>query len=171
MPPDKPDTMTKADLVTGVVLIAVSAVVVEESWRMPRFEELNVNPYSVPGIVPGILGVILLILGIVLTTRSILRGGHRLGWSRQSLGQCLADSGIRRLLVAVVLTVGYAGGLVGWLPYWLATFLFVFLFVAYFEWDSGRDRRRITLFAFILAACTSGLVTWVFSDIFLVTLP
>ncbi len=174
MSPDKPSALTKADFLTGVVLIAFSALVVSESWRMERFEALNVNPYSVPGIVPGILGVIIMILGAVLIGRSIYRGGHRLGWTRETIGQAARAPENLRLLIAIFLTVGYAGGLIGTIPYWLATFLFVFLFIVIFDWRPGLDRGRqirLGLVAFTVAACTSGLVTWVFSDMFLVTLP
>jgi putative tricarboxylic transport membrane protein len=174
MSPDKPSAMTKADFITGVVLVASSALVISESWRMERFEDLNVNPYSVPGIVPGILGVIIMILGAVLVGRSVYRGGHRLGWTRDSVSRTARAPENVRLLIAVFLTVGYAGGLVGTLPYWLATFLFVFAFIVIFDWRPDLERRRqirLGAVAFIVAACTSGLVTWVFSDMFLVTLP
>ena len=55
--------MVRADLATGLVLVALGVAVVVESLRMPRFEHLNVNPYTVPGLVPGALGAVILVLG------------------------------------------------------------------------------------------------------------
>jgi hypothetical protein len=95
--------------------------VVLESLRMPRLENLNINPYTVPGLVPGILGVVLLILGTVLLIRSILRGGWRISAGSASFG-LLRHKGLQRLLLALLLTLGYAAILVGRLPFWLATF-------------------------------------------------
>ena len=48
----KPSGMAKADFITGLVLIVFGALVVEESWRMPRLEYLGVHPLSVPGSCP-----------------------------------------------------------------------------------------------------------------------
>ena len=174
MPPDSPSAMTKADFLTGIVLVAFSAMVAVESWRMPRFENTNVNPYSVPGIVPGLLAVIIMILGGVLIVRSVFRGGHRLGWTASTVKSTLSASENKRLFLAVFLTVGYGGGLIGSIPYWLATFLFVFLFILIFDWQStmsGARKARVAIAGFVVAAVTSGLVTWVFTEAFLVTLP
>jgi len=170
----KPETMTKADLITGLVLIVFGLTVLEESWRMPRLENLGVHPTSVPGLVPGLLAVILLILGAVLTVRSIRRGGHRLGITREGVARSLLEPGNLRLIVTLVLGVGYAGFMIGLMPYWLATGVFAFLFVAIFEWRRDADRRqhiRSLVVAAALAVAASGVVTGVFQKVFLVTLP
>lgn len=170
----KPETLTKADLVTGVVLIVFSLTVIEESWRMPRLAQMGVRPESAPGLVPGLLGVMLLILGCVLTVRSIRRGGHRLGITRENFVRTLLLPGNIRLIGTLVLCIGYAGVAVGRVPYWLATGAFVFLFIAIFEWRRDADRRarvRSLAFAAGLSVIVTVVVTWVFSNLFLVTLP
>ena len=68
--PPSARTMVKADFVTGLIFFALGVAVVVESLRMPRFEELDVNPYTAPGLVPGILGAIILMLGAVLFVRA-----------------------------------------------------------------------------------------------------
>lgn len=166
--------MTKADLITGLVLIVFSITVIEESWRMPRLEQMGVRPESAPGLVPALLGIMLLILGVVLTIRSIKRGGHRLGITRENFVQTLWQSGNLRLIGTLVLCVGYAGVMIGNMPYWLATGIFVFLFTAIFEWRRDADRRariRALAIATGLAVIVAGTVTWVFANVFLVTLP
>jgi putative tricarboxylic transport membrane protein len=161
--------MARADLVTGLVLVALGIAVVVESLRMPRFEHLNINPYTIPGLVPGAIGAVLLVLGAVLFVRAAVAGGWRFGG-----GTALGDQGVRRLLLAVALCVGYAAGLVGRLPFWLATLLFVTGFVALFEWplaDDRSGRARRLAFALGFGALIAAAVTLVFQKIFLVRLP
>ena len=172
---DPPDGggMVRADLVTGLVLVALGIGVVVESLRMPRFEQLNINPYTVPGLVPGALGAVILVLGAALFVRAARAGGWRLG-SGAGPASWSADPGVRRLLLAVGLCVGYAAGLVGRLPFWLATLLFVVGFVALFEWPlaaSRSQRWRRLGFALAFGALISAVVTLVFQEIFLVRLP
>jgi putative tricarboxylic transport membrane protein len=165
--------MVKADFVTGLLLVALGIAVVVESLRMPRFEQLNVEPYTAPGLVPGVLGAVLLMLGAILFLRAARAGGWRLGsGGGRAVGG--ADQGLRRLLLAVALCAGYAAGLVGRLPFWLATFLFVAGFVALFEWPfagSRRERLARLAFALLFGALISAAVTLVFQKVFLVRLP
>ena len=172
--PPSARTMVKADFVTGLIFFALGVAVVVESLRMPRFEELDVNPYTAPGLVPGILGAIILMLGAVLFVRAARAGGWRLAERAPDAQPFLADPGARRLLLAVALCLLYAAGLVGRLPFWLATFLFVAGFVALFEWPLAADRSdrlRRVLFAVVLGALISAATSIVFQEIFLVRLP
>lgn len=166
--------MKKADFLTGLALIGLSLWVLLESWRMPRLEHLQVHPLSVPGVVPAFLAVVLLIFGLILAGRSVRAGGHRFGWSGESVRKVLADPGKRRLLGTAALTFIYAGVLVGRTPYGLATGLFIFVFVLAFEWRrdiSSRELKRTALTAGILAVIVTAAVSYVFERLFLVTLP
>ena len=178
--PPRARTMVKADFVTGLVFVALGLAVVVECLRMPRFEDLNVNPYTVPGMVPGMLGAIILVLGAVLFLRAARAGGGRVTELAPDAAPALdaapwsADRGKRRLLLSIALCLAYAGGLIGRLPFWLATFLFVAGFVILFEWPLATDRsdraRRVT-WAVLLAAAISVATSLVFQEIFLVRLP
>ena len=166
--------MVKADFVTGLMLIALGIATVVASLQMPRFAELDINPYTVPGLVPGALGVVILVLGGALFVRAARAGGWRLTERAPGRGASLSDPGTRNLALAIVLCLGYAAGLVGRAPFWLATFLFVAAFVAAFEWPLARtqtERLRRLAFAVIFAAAASAAVTFVFQEIFLVRLP
>ena len=163
-----PARMAKADFVTAVILIAVSVGALVESWRMPRLEHLSVNPYTVPGIVPGLLSGVLILLGIVLLVRAIRQGGWRL--DAASLSSAVGG----RLVLMLLLTLGYAAGLVGRLPFWAATFLFVFLFVLLFEWRADRPpagHLKSGGFALVLAVAVAAGVSALFQYVFLVRLP
>jgi putative tricarboxylic transport membrane protein len=163
--------MPSADFITGLVLILLGVAVVWASLDMPRFEERNANPYTAPGLVPGLLGAIILALGAILFVRAARAGGWRLAWPA---AQRRADPGLRRLALSIALCLVYAGGLVGTLPFWLATFLFITAFVILFEWPLATDRaeraRRLA-FAPMLAAVIAVGVTVLFQYVFLVRLP
>ncbi len=170
----KPETMNRADFVTSVVLLVFSVALVVESYRMPRLEDQGINPWSAPGVVPGFLGVILLLLAIGLFIRSLARRGYVFDVSSENIRGSLFSPESGRLVLTLVLCIGYAGGLLGRVPYWLATFVFVGLFVAIFEWKPGlsrAQRNRRILVAVILAAATSAVVSLTFEKGFLVTLP
>ncbi len=166
----------RRDALTGLALIALGIGVVIESLRMPRFEHLGINPYTVPGIVPGILGAVLALFGTVMLSRTAV------AWRRGNEVPPVAGEdepgSTPRLLLTLILTVGYGGLLVGALPFWLATFLFVLAFLLVFEWrpELRRAGRRAALVTYastslLQAVLVAAAVTFVFQRVFLVTLP
>lgn len=162
--------MARADFRFSIVLIALGIATVIESLRMPRFAELDVEVYTAPGLVPGVLGLIILTLGGALCLRAARAGG----WRPAGGGLRLADPAMRRLLLSLALCLGYAGGLVGQMPFWLATFVFAALFVLVFEWPLAQDRAarvRGVAFALVFGVLLSAAVSYVFQEIFLVRLP
>jgi hypothetical protein len=162
--------MAKADFLTALAIIALGLGALVESYRMPRFEQLGANPYTVPGIVPGLIGAVIAGLGAILLIRAWRHGGWRLGGG----GDLATGAAARRLYLCLLLTLGYAAGLVGTLPFWLATGLFVFLFIALFEWpagETGGGRPRRIAIAALLAVAVTVAVTAIFQYLFLVRLP
>ena len=150
----------RADLVWAALWLAVSAAIVVASWTMDRLEHLGAKLYSAPGLVPGLLGGVLLVLSIALAVRALRQGaprpGFKLGWE-----------GWQGTALVLALCLGYAVGLIGRVPFWLATFVFVTAFIAIFE----HPERRRTAFAPVYGAATSLIVTWMFESVFLVRLP
>jgi hypothetical protein len=157
-----------ADLVWSVVWIAFGAAVVYGSWAMERLEKMNINPYTVPGLVPGLLGGGILLMGTMLLVRAIRAGGLRAQPAR-------AAPDLGRLGLAMVLCLAYGAGLVGHgIPFWAATFLFVFVSIALFQWTERRARGEWRRGLAVAAACALGTaagVTLVFQEVFLVRLP
>jgi len=149
----------KADLVQGAVWALGGGIIVYASWTMERLERHGAALYTAPGLVPGLLGLVLLVLGVVLALRALRTGepqpapSPRMGWGNTP--------------AVLVLCFGYAIGLVGHVPFWLATFIFVTAFVAVFEYPS---RRRMAM-APIYGAATSLIVSYLFEEVFLVRLP
>jgi putative tricarboxylic transport membrane protein len=160
--------MVKADFVTGLAFAALGIATVVESLRMPAFTELNAEPYTAPGIVPGLLGAALALLGALLSLRAAAAS------PRAQDGQQGVDHAWPRVGAAFALCMGYAGVLVSRIPFELATFLFILAFILTFELWNGqlRDRwRRQTIVAVGLAAAIAFGISYLFRAIFLIRLP
>lgn len=165
--------MPRADFITSLALIVVGVGMLWGALEMPRFEQRNINPYSIPGIVPAILSVILLLLALLLLGRACREGGFRLRAGKQPASSILFSSASLTMLLTLALGLIYAIGLVGTLPFWAATFIFVTVFILIFGWSLARPGRRwlLLLTAVLQGAAVAAAVTLVFQDIFLVTLP
>jgi putative tricarboxylic transport membrane protein len=170
----KESNMVRADFLTSIGIVSFGAFALYESWNMPRFEEQNVNPYTAPGLVPGMLGIMFMFLGTIMFVRSLRRGGYRLGLTRAGAARYLALPGTRRYGVTLGLCLLYSLVFIGRLPYWLGTGLFVLLFIVVFELNPEQPaapRWRRLLTALVEAALVAAGVTYVFQELFLVTLP
>jgi putative tricarboxylic transport membrane protein len=159
-PEEKPSA--RLDLVTAAAWVAVASGIVVGSWTMDRLERLGAPLYSAPGLVPGLLGLVLLALGVVLGVRAVRAAGLDDPRVNPSLRE-----GWRGTALVLALCLGYAVGLVGHVPFWLATFLFVTAFIAIFEYPSLRSMAMAPVYG----AGTSLAVTWLFESVFLVRLP
>ncbi|MDP3833595.1 MAG: tripartite tricarboxylate transporter TctB family protein [Hydrogenophaga sp.] len=157
-------TTARSDLWGGAGWAGFGLLIVAASWRMERFESMGAQLYTMPGFVPGMLGGVVLLLGLVLMLR---------GW-RRSLREAAAEPAERlinrRIAITLVLSLVYAGLLIGRAPFWLVTGLFVAAFVAAFAPEDQAPRRRL-LVAVATGVLTSAVVTFVFQHIFLVRLP
>lgn len=166
--------LVRADLITGMILVVFGLAVIAESYGMPRLEERRINPWTVPGIVPGMLGFIIAALGGVLALRSLAAGALRARVALSIEETAEARASLWRLVTCGTLCLVYAIGLVGRVPFWLATGLFVFSFISAFEWnpgDSNSARMRKLAIAFAIAAAAAIAIPFLFEKLFLVRLP
>ena len=168
------DTTTPghADLLTGIVMVVLGVLVVWWSWEMPRLEARRIHPLTVPGLVPGILGLALAFCGAVLAAPAWRALADAEGWRR--FARLFVSPEAARVVVTAALALLFPLGLVGRLPFWAASALFVFLFIVVFERGFAASPRpwwRTLLTAALQAAIVGGLVTVVFQYGFLVRLP
>lgn len=164
--------MIHADLLTGLVLLALGISVVWLSWDMPRLGTRGIHPATAPGLVPGLLGLALTLCGAVLTLRSARATTDAAGW--RNFGGIFWTPEAGRVAAALALALIYALVLVGRMPFWAATALFVFAFIVIFEYAFGVSRSplwRTLLTAAIQAVIVGVTVTLVFQLGFLVRLP
>ena len=169
----KPENMAKADFVVSLILMAFGSGIVAHAFQMPRFQNLGANPFSVPGIVPGILGAIIFVLSAVVFFRSLRRHGYRLERKKTPHG-FMVDPDMRRMLLTAALCILYGIGLVGRTNYYLATFLFVLAFLVLFQYRvaaKNSGRMRLLLASLVQAVLTAAAIGAVFRYLFLVELP
>lgn len=170
----QPRPLARADLVTGIVLVIFGLATLAESYNMPRFEERSINPWTVPGLVPGLLGTVIAVLGAALALRSLAAGALQVMAAPAGAETVEARAARNRLLLCLGLCLAYAVLLVGRAPFWLATGLFVFAFIAVFEWRRGDDRRtRLGKLAAagVIAGVAMLAIPLLFERLFLVRLP
>ena len=156
----------RSDLWGGAGWVGFGLLIVIGSVQMDRFESMGAQLYTMPGFVPGMIGGVVALLGLVLMLR---------GWARRRseapAEQAPAEPLLnRRITTTMALTLVYAGLLIGRAPFWLATALFVAAFVATFTPAETQPARRLVV-AVVAGVLTSAVVTLVFEQVFLVRLP
>lgn len=167
-------TSPRADLLQSVGWIALGIATTIGSWRMDRMEKQDINPYTIPGLLPGFLGVALVFFGLLMLWRS---------WRRVAalapaapVPRTEADRAEnRRLWSVIALCVGFALGLVGHgPPFWLAAALFVGVMISLLRLPefkaNGRVRRGVAM-AVVTGLIAGVVIQAVFQEFFLVRLP
>jgi hypothetical protein len=159
-----------ADLVTGAVWLAVAIGIVVGAWRMDRLEHLATTIYTMPGLVPGLLGAAIALMAVILMVRA-LRGGALADVSLPQIQ--LVDHW--RLIAALGLSIGFAVALVGrGLPFWLGAAIYTAVMVFVFQYA---DRQRAgtlvrgAVFAVAYGVVSGLIIHFTFQDVFLVRLP
>jgi putative tricarboxylic transport membrane protein len=166
----------RTDLRTGFFWIALGAVIVFESWRMDRLEQQGAELYTAPGLWPGVIGLLIALLGGVLAWRSVRRA-RAAGWDAADADDTILVPASRFALATAMFFI-YALLLVGrGLPFWLATALFVTAFVFTFrraDRMSGTatgTNRGDAILAIICGIATAVVIPLVFEQLFFVRLP
>jgi hypothetical protein len=150
----------------GAVLIA--------SLRMDRLESQSINPYTVPGLLPGLLGIVMLLLAGLLALRSWRRGALQ---ADPQLAPPLDAANARRIALVLVLCLLFGVVLVGHgLPFWAGAASFVSVAIMSLQMPLRRAAGRKLGLRDVAVAITVGLgaggaITLVFQQIFLVRLP
>ena len=123
-----------ADLISGGIWLALAIGIMAMSWAMDRLTHLQASVYTAPGVVPGLLGLALAIMGVLLILRSV-----RAGAIAQAQFPAFSPRDHWRLLTALALCLTFALGLLGsGLPFWLAAAIFVAVFVFVFQFSERK---------------------------------
>ena len=157
----------RVDLISGLGWIALGGTIVYGSWTMDRLENLGINPYTAPGLVPGVLGAVIALCGLFMVVRAA-RGGVPPTTPREPILTW-------RVVLSLALCLGFGLGLVGrGPPFWAAAALFLFLHIFLFEFGERRQQHRLgrgILLALAVGAGASFVITMIFQEFFLVRLP
>ncbi len=165
--------MVKKDFITSIVLIAFSLSVIVSSYTMPRLERRGIDPFSAPGVVPGLIGIILLVLALILFIRSVRHGGYLILPDRSEQKSAHRGAALR-VGLTLALSLIYAIGLLGHIDYTSGTLLYIFVFIVLFEYRWGEpvsSQLKVLGYALLQALIASLLISIVFRKLFLVDLP
>jgi hypothetical protein len=168
--PPTGEVSPRADLVSALLWMAFGGAVAIGAWRMDRLENLHINKYEAPGLVPGLLGAAVLLLGLMLALRAIKRGALK------PLGAAPPREGTVRMGLVFAAMLAYSLVLVGHgLPFWLVTGAFVSAFIFFFDRERqtalGRSTARQATLALVCGCVASAVIALSFQEIFYVRLP
>jgi hypothetical protein len=149
-----------ADRLGGVAWMALGLSMLAGAWQMDRFESMGATLYTAPGLVPGAYGLLMLLLGAVLSWRA-----RRLVEPERSAPALLN----RRVLIMLALSLAYAAIGVARLPFGPLTAVFVAAFC--WTYDERPEQGRRAIAAVVAGVCTAVVVVLVFERVFLVRLP
>ena len=164
----------RSDLRDAIGWVVLGLATLIASIRMDRLEQQNINPVTIPGLLPGLLGIAMMLLGLVLGLRS---------WRRGALHEPVPAPGPmareqrKRVVVATALCLGYAVVLVGHgLPFWIASSIYVTASILIFQRMSPdpaerKLSQRVIVKALAIGVISSVVVWLVFEHLFLVRLP
>jgi hypothetical protein len=168
-----PHALSRSELIQGGGWIALGGAVLIGSLCMDRLESQNINPYTVPGLLPGLLGIAMMLLGTLLALRSWRRGALARPRHRFAFDAAVA----RRVALIIALCVTFGVILVGHgLPFWLAAAIFVSVAIVTLQRPQRLavgeklGLRRLAIAA-IIGLGAGGIITLIFQQVFLVRLP
>lgn len=159
----------RGDLLGAGVFAAAGAAILIASLRMDRLTERGIEVWSAPGLTPGVIGALMIVLSLVL------------GWQALRAPAEVPDDedaepgALWQGLLALVLCVVFAGITLGHgTPFVIEGAIFVFVFITLFSWRAWRTTGRVTrglMQAAAVAVGASVFISWLFESVFLVRLP
>jgi len=173
--PDGPQAVAalRSDFLAALGWIGLGVAILIGSVTMDRLEKQDINPYTIPGLLPGLLGIVMTILGALLAARSWRP--HLL--SSTAGGPPANPAERQRLLLVLGLCLTFGVVLVGHaLPFWLAATIFVTVAIVSLQYQQRQSTGAKLSARMLVTAAAIGLgagviITIVFQEIFLVRLP
>ena|SRR6266851_3897210 len=163
----------RSDFLSALGWMALGIAILIGSVTMDRLETQGINPYTIPGLLPGLLGIAMTILGALLAARSWRP--HLLASTANGVPADRAER--KRLLLVLGLCLTFGVVLVGHgLPFWLAAAIFVSAAILSLQYQQRKSSGRKLSARVVATAVAIGLgagiiITIVFQEIFLVRLP
>lgn len=158
----------RSDLGQALFWLIAGGAIFYASWTMDRLDSLGVKAFSAPGLLPGVLGVFIFVLGLAMLVRALQAGGLAQASTRAAIEW-------KRVLLPMLLCLGFAAGLVGrGLPFWAAAWIYVAVMVWTLQYKERKLRGelgRLAAISIAVGAGASAAISLVFQELFLIRLP
>lgn len=168
--PAEESVSPRADFWSSFIWIGLGIAMLWMSLNMDRLERFQASIYTAPGLVPGLLGIAIALMGVILLVRAINAGALR---ARARKPLVLAQHW--RLIFSLSLSLIYALIIVASaLPFWLVTAVYVTIFVIVFQYAERRAKAQVPrgiAVAVVHGLLAGVLIQYVFEELFLVRLP
>jgi hypothetical protein len=159
---------SRDDLLSAGAFAAAGAAILIASLRMDRLTERGIEVWSAPGLTPGVVGTLMIVLAGVLGLQAL----------RAPAGACdepPVPGAMRRAGLALLLCVLFAGITLGHgMPFVVEGAVFIFVFTTSFSWAEWRAAERVArglAQTLAVAVGASAFISWLFESVFLVRLP
>jgi hypothetical protein len=150
-------------------------VIVVASWRLDRLANLDINPWSVPGLTPGLVGALIILLAIALGLQARRAPSSPVSAEPDESAQDGQADNPWRSVLAGILCFLFAGVSLGrGVPFVAEGAVFIFVFIVAFSWPQWRTENRLArglLTSLAVAVAASAIISWLFESVFLVRLP
>jgi putative tricarboxylic transport membrane protein len=157
------------ELLSAGVFAAAGAAILIGSLRMDRLTDRGIEPWSVPGLTPGVVGALMIVLSLVLGLQA-LRVPAQVEDDEPPVPGAMHRAGL-----ALLLCVLFAGVTLGHgLPFVVEGAVFIFAFTTLFSWAEWRAAGRVArglAQTLAVAMGASAFISWLFESVFLVRLP
>ena len=160
--------LRKTDIYFGILLFAASVVVFIEVLKMPV--ELSVAgggtsaAYTAPGLMPGVVSLVLMALSIVLITGALKEGAKVKKEDFRRTVNWFKNEDSKRIVVSFIIIIIYIFVLIGRISYYAATFLYLFSFMFYCK--AGRWYKVL-----FISVLTTAIIGYAFNKLVLIPLP
>ena len=157
------------ELLSAGVFAAAGAAILIASLRMDRLTDRGIEVWSVPGLTPGVIGALMILLSLVLGWQAV-REPAQAGDDEPPVPGAMRRGGLALLLCVVFAGVTLGHGT----PFVIEGAVFIFVFTMLFSWGEWRAAGRVArglLQTLAVAVCASAFISWLFESVFLVRLP
>ena len=148
----------------GLGWVALGAAITLGAWRMDRLESLNIEPWSAPGLVPGVLGLLIVVFGLAMLVSPAVAANsdppESVPWGRLSA-----------ILALIALFVFGVLGRLSFIPAAAALMFVWMLMLGVASSPAGQPRLRRLLRPALIAVVAALVIGHLFQDVFLVRLP